>query len=125
MFSLKEKSKAFKRFKEFKVVAEDQAGVKLKVLRINRGGEYESKEFRKFCTDHGIQRQLTTSYTPKQNGVAERKNQTIVEMARSMLKARSLEDAFWAEAVHTDVYLLNRCPTKAVEGKTPREAWTG
>lgn len=71
----------------------------------------------------GIIRQLTVSRTPQQNSVAERKNRTIVEMARSMLKGKGLPNLYWAEAVNTAVYILNRSPTKAVRNKTPYEAW--
>ncbi|XP_022849751.1 uncharacterized protein LOC111371808 [Olea europaea var. sylvestris] len=71
---------------------------------------------------NGIKRQLTVSRTPQQNGVAERKNRTIVEMARSMLKGKGLPNLYWAEAVNTAVYILNRSPTKAVRNKTPYEA---
>ncbi|KAL0294286.1 UNVERIFIED_CONTAM: hypothetical protein Sradi_6894800 [Sesamum radiatum] len=55
------------------------------------------------------------------NGVSERKNRTVMEMARSMLQEKHLPKAFWAEAVYTAVYLLNRCPTKAVQNMTPIE----
>jgi len=94
VYFLKEKSQVLNKFKEFKARAETQSGGKIKVLRIDRGGEFETKEFRKFVTDQGIQRQLTTTNTPQQNGVAERKNRTIVEMARSMMKAKNLKDDF-------------------------------
>ncbi|KAA0056488.1 Integrase, catalytic core [Cucumis melo var. makuwa] len=70
-------------------------------------------------------RELTTPYTPEQNGVAERKNRTVVEMARSMLQIKGLSNDFWAEAVSTSIYLLNISPTKAVMNKTPFEAWYG
>jgi hypothetical protein len=56
--------------------------------------------------------------------VVERKNKTIVDMARIMLKAKSLGNEFWDEVVHTSVYILNRCPTKAVLNLTPEEAWS-
>ena len=65
------------------------------------------------------------AYTPLQNGIAERKNCTILDMARSMVKAKHLPRTFWAEAVLCAVYLLNRCPTKSVRNKTPNEAWSG
>ncbi|KAL0349434.1 UNVERIFIED_CONTAM: Retrovirus-related Pol polyprotein from transposon TNT 1-94 [Sesamum angustifolium] len=65
------------------------------------------------------------SVNPQQNGVSERKNRTVMEMARSMLQEKHLPKAFWAEAVYTAVYLLNRCPTKAVQNMTPIEAWSG
>nr|KYP63263.1 Copia protein [Cajanus cajan] len=48
-----------------------------------------------------------------------------MEMSRSMLKEKGLPNTFWAEAVYTAVYILNRCPTKVVQDKTPIEAWSG
>uniref|UniRef100_A0A803MAM0 Integrase catalytic domain-containing protein n=1 Tax=Chenopodium quinoa TaxID=63459 RepID=A0A803MAM0_CHEQI len=78
-----------------------------------------------FCDEHGIRRDLTAPYTPEQNGVAERKNRTVVEMARSMLKAKGISNKFWGEAVSTAVCLLNISPTKAVYNRTPFEAWRG
>jgi hypothetical protein len=66
-----------------------------------------------------------TPYTPQQNGVMERRNQTIIGTARSMLKAKGLSGMFWAEVVAVAVYVLNRSPTKGVVGKTPYEIWHG
>ncbi|XP_074353008.1 uncharacterized protein LOC141692171 [Apium graveolens] len=125
VYIIKEKSEALDKFKEFKALAEKQSGHYLKVLRSDRGGEYTSNLFRSFCKIHGINHQLTTAYTPQQNGVAERKNRTILDMARSMVKAKHIPRTFWAEAVLCAVYLLNRCPTKSVRNKTPNEAWSG
>jgi hypothetical protein len=73
----------------------------------------------------GIEHQLTAPYTPQQNGVVERKNRTIMEMARCMLHDKGLPKEFWAEAANTAVFLLNRLPKKAVQKKTPFEAWHG
>jgi hypothetical protein len=73
---------------------------------------------------NGIRQEFTNSYTPQQIGVAKRKNRTIVEMARSMLKTKQLGNEFWAEAVHTAVYTLNRCPTRVVLDLTLKEAWS-
>jgi hypothetical protein len=94
-------------------------------LRSDRGKEYTSNEFDKFCEEEGVERQLTVGYTPQQNGVSERKNQTVMEMAKSMLFEKGMPKEFWPEAVNTAVYLLNRCPTKAVWNMTPFEAWSG
>ncbi|KAJ4754257.1 polyprotein [Rhynchospora pubera] len=123
VYFLQNKGETFEHFKKFKAYAEKQSEKKLKVLRSDRGGEYQSIEFQKFCEAEGIHHELTVPYTPEQNGVAERKNRTIVEMARSMLKTKGLPNLFWAEAVATAVYLLNLSPTKAVMNKTPFEAW--
>ena len=81
--------------------------------------------FRNFCEEHGIHHSLTVPKSPQQNGVVERKNRTVMEMARSMLKTKQMPKEFWAEAVQCAVYLLNRCPTKSVQNMTPQEAWSG
>ena len=123
VYFLQHKSETFQKFQMFKAMVENQSGCHIKVLRTDRGGEFVSKDFNLFCEEEGIQRELTAPYTPEQNGIAERKNRTIVEMARSMLQARRLPNQFWAEAVATSVYLLNISPTKAVMNRTPYEAW--
>ena len=117
------KSEALDMFKKFKAFVEKQSGCFIKKLRTDNGGEFCSNDFDAFCEELGIYKQLTAPYTPEQNGIAERKNRTIVEMARSMLKARGLPNQFWAEAVATSVYLRNISPTKAVMNQTPYEAW--
>ena len=124
-YFLKEKSEAFSYFKEFKKKVETETEKLIKCLRTDRGGEYTSTEFSEFCKEHGIRRQLTTAYTPQQNGVAERKNRTVMNMVRSMLSMRKVPRIFWAEAVSWTFYILNRCPTLAVKNITPQEAWSG
>lgn len=68
---------------------------------------------------------MTAAYTPQQNGVAERKNRTIMEMVRSTLSVKKVPKEFWPEAVNWIVYVQNRSPTVAVENSTPEEAWSG
>ncbi|KAH0647717.1 hypothetical protein KY290_033702 [Solanum tuberosum] len=125
VYFLKLKSETFASFKKFKALVENQVGNKVKVLRTDRGGEFLSQEFKLFCEENGIHRELIAPYTPEQNGIAERKNRTVVEMARSMVKNKDLPIQFWAEVVHTAVYLLNISPTKAVMGRSPFEIWKG
>ncbi|KAB2602155.1 hypothetical protein D8674_003160 [Pyrus ussuriensis x Pyrus communis] len=125
VYFLRYKSEALEYFKRFKAMTELQCGYKIKYLRSDRGGEFLSSEFSDYCNVSGIQRQLTMSYTPQQNGVSERKNITVVEMAKTMLHEKGMPYQFWAEAVHTAVYLLNRCPTKALDKKTPFESYSG
>ena len=122
---LKQKLEAFKAFKSFKAQAEREKELKLICLRTDNGGEFTSKGFISFCSEHEIQRHFSTPYTPQQNEVVERKNRTILDMTRAMLKNKNLPKVFWGEAVSTAVYLLNRAPTKSLEGKTPYEGWTG
>ena len=95
----------------------------VKALRTDNGGEFTSLEFQRYCKAHGIRQQLTTTHTPSQNGVAERKNRTIMEMARAMLEHSSLPRKFWAKAASTTVYLQNRCSTVALPTKTPFETF--
>lgn len=76
-----------------------------------------------FYRQNSIKKELTDSYTPQQNGVIERKNKTIVKMARSMMKAKGLPTGYWGEVVTIAVYLINRCPTKSVHNKIPFDAW--
>ncbi|XP_070677935.1 uncharacterized protein [Malus domestica] len=76
-------------------------------------------------TDVGLEKQLTAAYSPQQNGIAERKNRTIVEMAKSMMHEKNMPYTIWGETVNTAVYLLNRCPTKALDKKTPFEVFSG
>lgn len=125
VFPLKEKSAAFETFKYFKARVELETGCRLKILRSDRGGEYTSNEFKTYCKQEGIRQQFTIAYSPQQNGVAERKNRTILDMTRTMLKEKCLPKSFWAEAVVWTAYLLNRCPTKSVKNMTPQEAWSG
>ncbi|KAM1461179.1 hypothetical protein ACFX11_045561 [Malus domestica] len=125
VYFLRNKSSAFDCFKKFKAMTELQCGYKVKCLRSDRGGEFLSTEFDSYCNELGIQRQLTMAYSPQQNGVAERKNRTVVEMAKSMMHEKGLSYAFWAEAVNTAVYILNRCPSKSLKKITPFEAYTG
>jgi hypothetical protein len=78
-----------------------------------------------YCAADGVHRQLTAPYSPQQNGVAECLNAMVAGTTRCLLKANGLPAWFWREAVNTVVYLLNRVPMKAVEGKTSFEAWYG
>jgi len=82
----------------FKVLVEKEYGCLIKCMRSDRGEEYTSIEFNDFCSSNGIRRQLTTAYTPQQNGVSERKNRTLMNMVRSMLAARDVPKVFWPEA---------------------------
>ncbi|XP_073152810.1 uncharacterized protein [Henckelia pumila] len=125
VYFLQEKSEAFVAFKNYKVLVEKEVGRTIKVLRTDRGGEYNSNEFSNFCETHGIKRQLTAAYTPQQNGVCERKNRTIMNMVRSLLRTSGVPKNFWPEAVNWTVHILNRSPTLSVQNMTPEEAWSG
>src|ERR1044072_2337374 len=123
VYILKNKSDACDTVKRFMAYVEKRSGYTLKTLRTDRGTEYIVCD--DFLRKQGVKHQMTARYTPQQNGVAERKNRTVMNMVRSMLYCKKLPKSFWAEAVACAVYLLNRCPVKSVRGKTPEEAWSG
>lgn len=72
----------------------DREWEKLRAFRSDRGGEFNSNQFSEFCDEHGLKHFTTTPYSPQQNGVVERRNQTIVEMARCMLKSKKMSSEF-------------------------------
>jgi transposase InsO family protein len=117
------KDEALAAFTAFQARAEAEVGRKIGTLRTDRGGEFTPRSFADHCTKQGMQRHLTAPYTPEQNGVVERRNQSVMRMARSMMKAMSMPSWFWGEAVLTAVFILNRSPTRSVEGRTPYEVW--
>ncbi len=96
----------------------------IKCLRFDGGGEYFSNEFNEYLKEHGIQRQYSCSYSPQQNGGAERKNKHIVEIARAMLNEKNLSNYFWVEAVTTVIYIMNQTPIVVVHGMTLEEKFT-
>jgi transposase InsO family protein len=120
-----EKSKAFDIFKFYKARVEKETRTFIKSLRTDRGGEFTSQEFKNLCNTNGIHKQLIVAYTPQQNGVAEKKNHTIINMVRSMLSAKQIPKTFWPKAVNWIVHVLNRYPTLAMKNRTPKEAWSG
>ncbi|KAD3640707.1 hypothetical protein E3N88_29930 [Mikania micrantha] len=98
---------------------------KINVLRTDKGGEFNSTEFKQYCEEEEISRQLTAPYTPQQNGVVERRNRTILNATRSMLCAMSMPQDLWAKSVRHAVHILNRVPTRGLKDKTPYEALKG
>ncbi|KAK0570626.1 hypothetical protein LWI29_004072 [Acer saccharum] len=121
---LMHKSDAFDMFKAFKAEVENQLEKHIKILRSDRGGEYLSGEFQQYLIDNGIVSQFSAPGTPQQNGVAERRNRTLLDMVRSMLSYSTLPISFWGYALQTAIYILNDVPSKSVP-KTPHELWTG
>ncbi|KAI3703897.1 hypothetical protein L1987_74093 [Smallanthus sonchifolius] len=133
LYLIKEKSESLATFKDYKSEVEKQLDLQFKVVRSDRGGEYYGRHtdvgqapgpFYEFCKVQGIVNQYTMSGTPQQNGVAERRNRTLMNMVRSMLANSGLPSFLWTEALKAAVHILNRVPSKSVP-KTPYELWTG
>ena len=125
VYFIKNKSDVLDIFKSYKAEVETYTGKKIKFLQSDNGLEYVNREFDKFLKSNGIRRRLTVPHTPQQNGIAERKKRTLVEMARCMMRQAGSFPAFWAEAINTACYVRNRCPTSALDGGIPFTVWTG
>lgn len=122
---LKTKDECLKSFKAFKSRVETETGKKIKFLQSDNGKEFCNGNFDMYLKENGIQRRLTTPYTPQQNGVAERMNRTLMEMSRCLMRQNNVPARFWAEAVSTSCYVRNRCSSKSLQGVTPFEIWNG
>ena len=94
IYCIQNKSDVFDTFKKWKDLVEIETGKKLKCLRSGNGGEYCSKEFYRYCLEHGIRREKTVPRTPQENGVSERMNRTIMERARCMRLHAGLPSQF-------------------------------
>jgi len=125
IYFLKAKDEVLSKFKEFKAMIENHSEKSIKTLRSDNGGEFTSSEFNEICKKARIKRELTSPYNPQQNGVAERKNKTIMEAVKAMLHDQDLSMYLWAEAAQTTVFLQNMMPHRAVGNKTHEELFTG
>jgi FtsZ-interacting cell division protein YlmF len=122
---LKEKSEAFKKFKVFKALTENQTGKRLKAVRSDRRREFSSGNFKELCDKHGIKREYTIPRTPQQKGVVERRNRSVQQMARSMMNERNIPQTYWVEEIHTTVHILNKAHLRPHSDKTHYELWFG
>uniref|UniRef100_A0A1Y1N2J6 Integrase catalytic domain-containing protein n=1 Tax=Photinus pyralis TaxID=7054 RepID=A0A1Y1N2J6_PHOPY len=119
---LKTKDEAFLEFVRFHKEAENQQK-KLLTLQSDNGGEYISNVFEKYLHENGINDRRSAPGCPQQNGLAERQNRVLVEMARCMMLESGVPMNFWAEAIMTSVFIRNRCPSSAIDFKIPYEIW--
>ena len=125
LYLLRVKSDAFKTYKEYEAWCKTQLDAVIKVLHSDCGGEYLDKEFILYLKNQGTNQKLTVHDTASQNGVAERRDRTIVERVRALLHASGLPKFLWGEAARHVVWLMNRTPTRAVDGMTLYEAAFG
>lgn len=120
---MKEKSKVFTKFKEWKMEVENLTGRKIMILKSDNGGEYKDSKFLDFCKSEGIKRYFTVKKTPQQNEADERMNRTLIERDRCIRIHASLPESFWAEAVNHASYLVNRSPSRYLDYKCAEEVW--
>ncbi|KAL0641354.1 hypothetical protein Bca4012_102580 [Brassica carinata] len=118
---LPSKDRVFDAFVNFQAYVTNHYNATVKVLRSDNGGEYTSHAFKNHLAKHGIVHQTSCPYTPQQNGVAERKNRHLMEVARSMMYHANVPKRFWGDAVQTACYLINRIPTKVLKNLSPFE----
>ncbi|KAJ9536248.1 hypothetical protein OSB04_un000581 [Centaurea solstitialis] len=124
VYLLHSKDQAFEAFKIYKAEVENQKEKRIKILRSDRGGEYFNHEFDTFCEENGIKHERTSPFTPQQNGLAERKNRTLVEMVNCMLNQSGLPTNLWGEALLTACYIHNRITSRVIP-TSPYELWKG
>ncbi|CAI7903315.1 unnamed protein product [Closterium sp. NIES-54] len=122
---LKAKGDAAKAIQEWALEVCDDDKKRIKVIRTDGGGEFVNNELEKWMKCKGIKHNITTPYTPQQNGAAERLNRTLMEAVRSLLQHSKLGNEWWGEASVLAAWIRNRVPTKVHPGTTPFEAWTG
>ncbi|GKD64250.1 retrovirus-related pol polyprotein from transposon TNT 1-94, partial [Tanacetum coccineum] len=118
---LKKKSHAAEMIMSFIRMVEKQNDVNVKHIRTDNGTEFRNSKLESFCDEKGISQNFSSPYTPEQNGIAERKNRTLIEAARTMLNGSVLSKHFWTEAVRIACYTQNRSIIVKRHDKTPYE----
>lgn len=123
MAFLREKSDAFGEFVSLCKKIQTEKELNLKAIRSDHGGEFKNVKFSNWCNELGIHHEFSAFKNPQQNGVAERKNRILQNMANVMLTSKKLAKSFWAEAVHTACYTINRVYLRPGTLKTAYELW--
>nr|GEX72234.1 putative ribonuclease H-like domain-containing protein [Tanacetum cinerariifolium] len=124
VYFLKSKDETTPILKDFIRQAENQFNHKVKTIRSDTEIEFKNSKLIELCGLKGIKREYSNARTPQQNGVAERKNRTLIEATRTMLADSFLPTTFWAEAVNTACYVLNRVLVTKPQNKKPYELLT-
>ena len=119
IYFMKNRSEVFSHFCAFSAEIKTQYDVSVKILRSDNGKEYVSNSFQNYMSHNGILHQTSCVDTPSQNGVAERKNRHLLETARALMFQMKVPKQFWADAVSTACFLINRMPTVVLKGDIP------
>ncbi|GJR06100.1 ribonuclease H-like domain-containing protein [Tanacetum coccineum] len=125
VFFLASKDETSGILKSFITEIENLVDKKVKIIRCDNGTEFKNRVMSDFCEKKGIKREFSVARTPQQNGVAERRNRTLIEAARTMLADSKLPTTFWAKAVNTACYVQNRVLVVKPHNKTPYELFRG
>ncbi|KAL0312905.1 UNVERIFIED_CONTAM: Retrovirus-related Pol polyprotein from transposon TNT 1-94 [Sesamum radiatum] len=124
IYLLRTKDEATEMFLKYKCEVENQLDKRIKRLRTDRGGEYNTNFLKEFCENNDIIHETNAPYTPQQNGIAERKNRTLKKMMNAMLLSSGMPDNMWGKAVLSACYILNRVPHKKLDISS-YELWKG
>ncbi|KAM5586525.1 hypothetical protein ABKV19_005444, partial [Rosa sericea] len=125
---LKDKTETFESFKNLsqKLIIEKQSSNNCLVrIRSDNGTEFKNASFSNYCRELGVSHEFSAPITPQQNGIVERKNRVLLDMARVMLHAAGLSTNFWAEAISTACYTINRVFLRPGTDQTAYELWKG
>jgi transposase InsO family protein len=125
VFFLQEKSQTQETLKGFLRWAQNEFGLRIKKIRSDNGTEFKNSQIEGFLEEEGIKHEFSSPYTPQQNGVVERKNRTLLDMARTMLDEYKTSNRFWAEAINTVCYSINWLYLHRILKKTSYELFTG
>nr|GEV69224.1 putative ribonuclease H-like domain-containing protein [Tanacetum cinerariifolium] len=125
VFFLATKDETSPILKTFIIGIKNQLSLKVKIIRSDNGTEFKNNDLNQFCRMKWIKREFSVPRTPQQNGIAERKNKTLIEAARTMMADSLLPILFWAEAVNTACYVQNRVLVTKPHNKTPYELLLG
>jgi transposase InsO family protein len=125
VYFLRDKSNVFETFKSFAILAQNQFDFDIKKVRSDNGSKLKNAKIYEYCDDKGIKHEFSSKYTPEQNGIVERKNRTLIDMARSMLAEYNVPDSYWAKAINTACHASNRLYCHELLKKTPYELLIG
>jgi transposase InsO family protein len=125
VFFLQEKSQTQETLKGFLRRPQNEFGLRIKKIRSDNRMEFKNSQIEWFLEEEGIKHEFSSPYTPQQNGVVERKNRTLLDMASTMFDEYKTPDRIWAEAINTAYYSINRLYLHRILIKTSYELLTG
>jgi len=119
------KDETYHAFKRLSKIIQNEKNCGISSTKSDHGREFQNEKFDKFCSKFGIKHNFSAPRTPQQNGVVERKNRSLEELARTLLNETNLPKYFWADTVSTTCYVLNRVLIRPILKKTPYELFKG
>lgn len=125
VYFISHKSEVLTKFQHFVHLMESSTKHTIQTLRTDNGGEYTSQAFNDFCSSKGITRELTPPYTPQPNGVAKRRNRSLLDITWCLLLDKALPGHLWGEAIKAASIILNIRSIKRHPNKTPKKLFSG